>query len=100
GLAEMIERHCRQARRMAEGLAAGGAEILNEVVLNQVVAAFGDDDRTRRVLTAVQDEGTCWCGGTTWTGRAAMRISVSSWATTDEDIERSIAAILDAHRSC
>jgi len=100
GLAEMIERHCRQARRMAEGLAAGGAEILNDVVLNQVVAAFGDDDRTRRVLAAVQDEGTCWCGGTTWKGRAAMRISVSSWATTDEDIERSIAAIRDAQRSC
>jgi len=100
GLAEMIERHCRQARRMADGLAAGGAEILNDVVLNQVVAAFGDDDRTRRVLAAVQDEGTCWCGGTTWKGRAAMRISVSSWATTDNDIERSIVAILEAHRSC
>jgi hypothetical protein len=85
---------------MAEGLAAGGAEILNAVVLNQVVAAFGDDARTRRVLAAVQDEGTCWCGGTTWKGRAAMRISVSSWATTDDDIERSIAAVLDAYRSC
>jgi glutamate/tyrosine decarboxylase-like PLP-dependent enzyme len=100
GLDELVSRHCRQARRFAEGLAAGGAEILNAVVLNQVVAAFGDDDRTRRVLAAVQDEGTCWCGGTTWKGRAAMRISVSSWATTDDDIERSIAAILDAHRSC
>lgn len=98
GLAEMIDRHCRQARRLAEALAAGGAEILNDVVLNQVVAVFGDDERTRRVLAAVQDEGTCWCGGTTWKGRAAMRISVSSWATTDDDIEQSIAAILDAHR--
>lgn len=96
GLEEMVNRHCRQARHMAAGLAAGGAEVLNDVVLNQVVVAFGDDERTRRVLAAVQDDGTCWCGGTTWKGRAAMRISISSWATTDDDIERSIAAILKA----
>ena len=94
GVEDLIDRHCRQARRMAEGLAAGGAEILNDVVLNQVVVAFGDDARTQRVLAAVQAEGTCWCGGTNWQGRAAMRISVSSWATTDDDIEHSIAAIL------
>lgn len=96
GLEDLVDRHCRQARRFAKGLAAGGAEILNEVVLNQVVVAFGDDARTRHVLAAVQDEGTCWCGGTTWKGRAAMRISVSSWATTDDDVERSIEAILAA----
>ncbi len=100
GLEDLVSRHCRQARRMAAGLAAGGAEILNEVALNQVVVAFGDDERTKRVLAAVQAEGTCWCGGTTWKGRAAMRISISSWATTDDDIERSIAAILQACRSC
>jgi len=98
GLAELVNRNCRQAQRMAEGLRAGGVEVLNEVVLNQVVVAFGDDERTRRVTARIQDAGTCWCGGTTWRGRAAMRISVSSWATTGEDVERSIAAILEAHR--
>jgi glutamate/tyrosine decarboxylase-like PLP-dependent enzyme len=98
GLAEMVERNCRQARRLAEGLREGGAEVLNEVVLNQVVACFGDAARTQRIIAAVQDDGTCWCGGTTWKGRSAMRISVSSWATTDDDIERSLAAILAAHR--
>jgi glutamate/tyrosine decarboxylase-like PLP-dependent enzyme len=99
GLESLIDRNCRQARRLAAGLAEGGAEILNEVVLNQVVAAFGDDARSERVLAAVQEEGTCWCGGTTWKGRAAMRISVSSWATSDDDIEQSIAAILRASYS-
>jgi hypothetical protein len=68
-------------------------------VLNQVVAAFGEEARTLRVIARVQDSGTCWCGGTTWKGRAAMRISVSCWATTDEDIERSARAIVDAHRA-
>jgi threonine aldolase len=93
----MIDRHCRQARRMAAGLAAGGVEILNEVVLNQVVAAFGSDERTQAVISAVQAGGECWAGGSHWRGRQAMRISVSSWATTDDDIERSIAAILKAN---
>ncbi len=100
GLAELIERNCRQARRFAQGLAAGGAEILNEVVLNQVVVAFGGDGRTNAVIRGVQESGVCWCGGTTWRGRAAMRISVSSWATSDEDVERSLEAILAAHREC
>jgi glutamate/tyrosine decarboxylase-like PLP-dependent enzyme len=99
GLAELVNRNCRQAQRIAAGLQAGGVEVLNEVVLNQVVVAFGDDERTRRVTARIQDAGTCWCGGTTWRGRAAMRISVSSWATTAEDVERSIAAILEAHRA-
>lgn len=96
GLAELIERNCRQAWALAAGLRDGGVEILNTVGLNQVLAHFGDDARTRRVIEEVQDEGTCWCGGTTWKGRAAMRISVSSWATTDADIKRSVAAILSA----
>jgi glutamate/tyrosine decarboxylase-like PLP-dependent enzyme len=94
GLAEMIERNCRQAARFAEGLAAAGYDILNEVVLNQVVVSFGSPEETRRVIAALQAEGTCWCGGTEWQGRTAMRISVSSWATTDDDIERSLAAML------
>ena len=90
GLADMVERCCRHAARFAEGLAAAGYEILNQVDLNQVLVSFGDPDRTRAVIEAVQKEGTCWCGGTTWQGRTAMRISVSSWATTGEDVEQSI----------
>ena len=96
GLARMVTDNCRQARRFAQGLAAAGAEILNEVVLNQVVVAFGDDARTEAVIARVQASGVCWCGATTWQGRAAMRISVSAWATTDEDVERSLEAILKA----
>ncbi|MHA1523133.1 MAG: pyridoxal phosphate-dependent decarboxylase family protein [Alphaproteobacteria bacterium] len=96
GLAELIEGNCRQARAMADGLAQGGVEILNDVVLNQVVAAFGDAAQTGRVIEKVQRRGVCWCGPTTWQGRKAMRISVSSWATTDEDIEKSLASILAA----
>ena len=94
GLAELIERNCRQARRFAEALAAAGHEVLNEVVLNQVVVTFGDAERTRRVVAAVQADGTCWCGTTVWRGRAAMRISVSGAATTDADVEQSLGAIL------
>jgi len=98
GLAELVSRNCRQAQRIAAELTKAGVDVLNEVVLNQVVVAFGDDERTRRVIARIQDGGTCWCGGTVWRGRAAMRISVSSWATTAEDVERTIAAILAAHR--
>ncbi len=93
GLADLIERTCRHARRFASGLEQAGHEVLNDVVSNQVLARFGDDDTTRQVVAALQDEGTCWCGGTVWQGRAAMRISVSSWATTDEDVEQSLAAM-------
>ena len=94
GLADLVERTCRYASRFAEGLAAGGYEILNDVVLNQVLVSFGDEQTTRRVIAGVQAEGTCWCGGSVWQGHTAMRVSVSSWATTEADIERSIAAIL------
>jgi glutamate/tyrosine decarboxylase-like PLP-dependent enzyme len=93
GLAELVERCCRHATRFATGLRDAGCEILNDVVLNQVLVSFRSDERTRRAIAAVQAEGTCWCGGTVWHGRAAMRISVSSWRTTAQDIERSIAAI-------
>ena len=96
GLATLIERNCRQAQRFAERLGRAGAEILNDVVLNQVVVSFGDEARNREVLARVAAEGTCWCGPTSWRGRAAMRVSVSSWATTDPDVERSIDAILAA----
>jgi glutamate/tyrosine decarboxylase-like PLP-dependent enzyme len=96
GLADLIERNCRLARHFAKGLQQGGCEILNEVALNQVLVSFGDAARTRQVIERVQRDGTCWCGPTDWQGRTAMRISVSSWATRDEDVERSVAAILRA----
>ncbi len=94
GLAEMIERCCRHATRFAAGLSAAGYQVLNDVQLNQVLVSFGDAETTRRVIAGVQQEGTCWCGGTLWQNHSAMRISVSSWATTEEDVERSLAAIL------
>jgi len=94
GLSDLFDSNCRQARRFATGLQEAGFEVLNEVVLNQVLVAFGDPERTRRVIAAIQEEGTCWCGATVWQGRTAMRISVSSWATTDADVEKSLAAIL------
>jgi glutamate/tyrosine decarboxylase-like PLP-dependent enzyme len=94
GVEEMIERNCRQARRFGEALMAGGFQVLNDVVLNQVLVAFGDAARTQRVIAALQADGTCWCGGTVWQGRTAMRISVSCWATRDADVEASIEAML------
>jgi glutamate/tyrosine decarboxylase-like PLP-dependent enzyme len=95
GVADLIARNCAQARQMAELLRREpGVEILNDVVLNQVLVRFGnDDDLTRSVVAGVQEEGTCWLGGTTWQGKAAMRISISNWATTAEDVERSARAI-------
>ncbi len=93
GLGDLIERCCRHARRFADGLSEAGYEILNDVVLNQVLVSFGSPEKTQRVIAAIQVDGTCWCGGTVWQGRAAMRISVSSWATTDNDVERSLAAM-------
>ena len=92
----MIERDCRLAERMATRLATAGIQVLNEVCLNQVLVSFGDPDRTKRVIAAVQQDGTAWCGGTVWQGKTAMRISVSSWATTDEDADRSAEAIIRA----
>jgi glutamate/tyrosine decarboxylase-like PLP-dependent enzyme len=98
GLAAMIERTCAHARRFASGLRSAGCEILNDVVLNQVLVSFGDAGTTLRVIDRIQREGTCWCGRTTWQGRTAMRISVASWATTAEDVERSLEAMLRAWR--
>jgi glutamate/tyrosine decarboxylase-like PLP-dependent enzyme len=94
GLADLVERTCRYATRFADGLHAAGYTILNEVVLNQVLVVFGDAERTRRVIAGIQQDGTCWCGGTTWQGQTAMRISVSSWATSDADVERSLEAMI------
>jgi glutamate/tyrosine decarboxylase-like PLP-dependent enzyme len=99
GIVDLVDRCCRHARAFASGLEAAGFEILNEVELNQVLVSFGEDERTRAVVRAVQRDGTCWCGGSFWQGRAAMRISVSSWATTEEDVEKSLAAIVRVARS-
>jgi glutamate/tyrosine decarboxylase-like PLP-dependent enzyme len=96
GVAELVDRCCRHATRFAEGLSTAGFEVLNDVVLNQVLVSFGEPETTRRAIAALQEDGTCWCGGTTWHGRTAMRISVSSWATTEEDVEASLDAMLRA----
>ena len=108
GLADLVDRCCRLARRMADGLrAAEGVTILNDVVLNQVLVRFsppggGDaaaiDAFTRRVIAAIQADGTCWAGGTTWHGMAAMRISVSNWSTTEADADLSVEAMLRCAR--
>jgi glutamate/tyrosine decarboxylase-like PLP-dependent enzyme len=96
GIADLVERCCRYARRFADGLAAGGAEIGNDVVLNQVLARFGDDAQTDAVVDAVQRDGTCWLGGTTWRGRRWIRVAVSNATTTEADVDRSVAAVLRA----
>jgi glutamate/tyrosine decarboxylase-like PLP-dependent enzyme len=96
GVSRLVAGHAALARRFAAGLAAGGLEVLNEVRLNQVVAACDDARATQEMIAAVQREGTCWCGPTTWRGRQAMRISISNWATTQADVDRSVAAVLAA----
>ncbi len=96
GLAELIDRNCDQAAWLAAKLHRAGIEILNDVVLNQVVVAFGTDSRTREILERLQAAGECWCGGTRWRGREAMRVSVSAWATTQADMARTLDAILAA----
>ena len=94
GLAELIDRNCRCAKRFADGLARAGFEILNDVVLNQVLVSFGTPEDTARVIAGIQQDGTCWCGPTLWQQRTAMRISVSSWATTEADVDSSLEAML------
>lgn len=100
GIGEQIERTCGLAARFADGLKRAGHEILNDVVLNQALVSFGSDEVTDRVIKTIQDDGVCWCGGTTWHGRRAMRISVSSWATTDADVDICLRAVADAYRRC
>jgi glutamate/tyrosine decarboxylase-like PLP-dependent enzyme len=98
GIAEIVERNCAQARRMAKHLSnIPGAEVLNDVVLNQVLVRLpGGDDANRAAISAIQRDGTCWLGGTTWNGEYVLRVSISNWATTDEDIDRSAAVITAA----
>jgi glutamate/tyrosine decarboxylase-like PLP-dependent enzyme len=100
GLCALIERTCAHAQHFARGLREGGFEVLNEVVINQVLVSFGRPEVTREVIRRVQEEGTCWCGGTVWQGKTAMRISVSSWATTEMDVERSLQAIARIASEC
>jgi glutamate/tyrosine decarboxylase-like PLP-dependent enzyme len=95
GVEDLIDRCCRYAAQFAEGLRMGGYEILNEVELNQVVVSFGDDRTNQAIIDAVQRDGVCWCGPTQWQGRSAMRISVSCWATREEDVRLSLVSILD-----
>jgi glutamate/tyrosine decarboxylase-like PLP-dependent enzyme len=100
GIAAIVRRNCRLARRMADRLSSErGISILNDVVLNQVLARFTDDETTNRVIAAVQAEGTCWAGGALWQNKRAMRISVSNWSTTEADIDRSADAILNCFRA-
>ncbi len=94
GVAELVEHCCHLARRMAGRLAVSGATIENDVVLNQVLVSFGDGARTDRLIEAVQRDGTCWLGGTTWHGKRLVRISFSNWTTTDDDVDRCADAIL------
>ncbi len=96
GMAEIVARTCEHARRFAAGLSAAGYQILNDVVINQVLVSFGTPEKTLATIARLQEDGTCWCGPTVWQGKTAMRISVSSWATTKEDVDRCLAAMLKA----
>ena len=98
-MADLVEQCCAHARRFAAGLAAGGADVANDVVLNQVLVGFGSDERTDRVVQGVQEDGTCWLGATTWHGRRLMRVSVSNATTTTDDVDRSVEAILRVARA-
>lgn len=94
GLGDLVDRCCAHARRFGEELQSiDGVEIGNDIVLNQVLVSFGSDERTDRMVGAVQNDGTLWAGGTTWRGRRYMRISVSNWSTTQADVDRSVEAI-------
>jgi glutamate/tyrosine decarboxylase-like PLP-dependent enzyme len=93
GMAGLVDRTCLLARRFADGMRESGFRVLNDVVLNQVVVDFGDPALAPAIIAAVQDDGTCWCGPTTWQGRPAMRVSVSAWNTTAADIDASVAAV-------
>ncbi|MBO0824827.1 MAG: aspartate aminotransferase family protein [Actinobacteria bacterium] len=96
GLAELVASSCRLARHFADRLRDAGFDVLNKVELNQVLVSFGPPERTDSVIAAVQADGTCWCGPTTWHGRRAMRVSLSGWSTTADDVDRSVAAIRQA----
>ncbi|HLT12232.1 MAG TPA: aminotransferase class V-fold PLP-dependent enzyme [Micromonosporaceae bacterium] len=93
GVADLVARCCALARRFADGIREAGFEVVNDVVLNQVLVGFGDDARTDDIVAAVQQDGTCWLGATTWRGRRLMRVSVSNYLTTESDVDQSVAAV-------
>jgi len=95
----MVEQLCGHARYFAERLATEGFHVHNDVVFNQVLVSCGDDRETARTLHHVQAQGDCWCGGSTWKGRTVIRISVCSWATDPEDIDRSVASFRRAREA-
>jgi glutamate/tyrosine decarboxylase-like PLP-dependent enzyme len=99
GLRDLVERTCALAKRFETGLRAAGFAVLNEVVINQVLVSFGNAATTREVIRRIQEDGTCWCGATEWQGQTAVRISVSSWATTEEDVDRSVEAMVRIARA-
>ena len=99
GVTNLVERTCAYARQFADGLTAAGFTVLNDVVLNQVLVTFGDAQATLRVISAIQADGTCWCGSTVWQGKTAMRISVSSWATNGVAVRRSLEAMIRVARA-
>lgn len=96
GVAQLVERCCALARRFAQGLTDAGLDVVNDVVLNEVLVAVGGETDTDTAIAAVQQDGTCWLGGTTWRGRRLLRVAVSNWSTTEEDVDRSVAAIVRA----
>jgi glutamate/tyrosine decarboxylase-like PLP-dependent enzyme len=100
GLCALIDRTCSHASRFAAGLRGAGFEVLNDVVINQVLVSFGTPEITREVIQRIQEDGTCWCGATEWQGKTAMRISVSSWVTTEADVDLSLEAITRIAREC
>ena len=93
-ITNLIERCCALAELSAKNLKAAGFQILNTVSINQVLVTFGDAEMTNRIIKKIQEDGTCWCGGTVWKGITAMRISVSSWITTEEDIQKCSVLII------
>ena len=92
GIAELVERCCDHAARFAREIPESGAEVLNEVVLNQVLFRYDTDERTQEILRRVQESGEAWMSGSVWEGRQAIRLSVSNWQTSDEDVDRTLAA--------
>jgi glutamate/tyrosine decarboxylase-like PLP-dependent enzyme len=100
GISQLIEQTCAHASKFAIELQNAGYEILNDVVINQVLVSFGDDELTRKIVEEIQKDGTCWMGLTSFQGKTAMRISVSSWATTDEDVDKSLCAIIRIAKKC
>jgi aromatic-L-amino-acid decarboxylase len=99
-LCALIERTCAHAQQFARGLQEAGFAVLNDVMINQVLVSFGRPEVTREVIRRIQEDGTCWCAGTVWQGQSAMRISVSSWATTEADVKRSLASMIRIAHEC